>query len=194
MPGVGLCTRCGAEKYRSASGKIYCKPCANRIQREWREANRPAVTAKQRERYQRTKDQHLAQCRAYYRANRAAQAETVRAWRSANPEKVREYKRRWAEKNRDRGAAYAAKRRALQLAAVCEHGEKCVPFDTYELIAGQLCIYCAAPAENADHYIPLARGGLHCRSNLVPACEHCNKSKRALMPDEWASKLRQEVA
>ena len=28
-----------------------------------------------------------------------------------------------------------------------------------------------------DHVVALARGGLHCASNLRPACEPCNLSK-----------------
>jgi 5-methylcytosine-specific restriction endonuclease McrA len=192
--GVGLCVKCGAEKYRNASGKIYCKPCAARIIREWRVRNRDVVVAKQREKYQRTKEQHLAKCREYYLANREAQAVTVKRWQAANRDRVLEYKRRWSQKNRDRGTAYAEQRRALKARAICEHGAGCVPFKAYSLIAGQLCIYCGAPAEHADHYVPLARGGKHCRSNIVPACAHCNRAKGARLPDEWATRLREEVS
>jgi 5-methylcytosine-specific restriction endonuclease McrA len=33
--------------------------------------------------------------------------------------------------------------------------------------------------------MPLVRGGLHCRNNIVPACTRCNTSKWAHDPVEW---------
>ena len=39
------------------------------------------------------------------------------------------------------------------------------------------CYYCGAPATTADHLVPISEGGSHDRTNLVPACAHCNTSK-----------------
>lgn len=183
------CMKCGATKYRSPRGKLYCKACANRATREWRIANKAEVNARQRARHAENRERDNKRSRAYYLAHRAEATRLSREWQRANPELRREIKRRWNQKNKHKGREYAQRRRALILAAVCKHGAECVSAEVFAAIAGQMCVYCFAPAEHADHYIPLSRGGLHCRENIVPACDHCNKSKNNLMPDEWRARL-----
>lgn len=55
------------------------------------------------------------------------------------------------------------------------------------------CYYCNkqfAPAElTMDHIVPLARGGVSSRSNVVPACKECNNRKKYLLPIEWEEYL-----
>mgnify|MGYP001970367036 FL=1 len=36
-----------------------------------------------------------------------------------------------------------------------------------------------------DHVVPLSRGGLTVKSNVVPCCKGCNSRKQSLMPIEW---------
>lgn len=45
---------------------------------------------------------------------------------------------------------------------------------------GHCCAYCLQhlDAPEMDHVVPLARGGAHDPSNVVPACSQCNSSKR----------------
>ena len=56
-----------------------------------------------------------------------------------------------------------------------------------QLQAG-VCHYCGKPvgaeALTMDHVVPVARGGLSAKGNVVPACEACNKSKKCLTPAE----------
>ena len=56
-------------------------------------------------------------------------------------------------------------------------------------IADGICYYCGgrfSPDElTMDHKIPVARGGLSEKSNLVTACKECNNKKKYLMPYEW---------
>jgi 5-methylcytosine-specific restriction endonuclease McrA len=56
------------------------------------------------------------------------------------------------------------------------------------------CYYCnrkVAPADlTMDHLVPLVRGGLSTRGNVVPACKTCNNRKRYLLPTEWEGYLR----
>jgi 5-methylcytosine-specific restriction endonuclease McrA len=53
---------------------------------------------------------------------------------------------------------------------------------------GGLCAYCASPAAEMDHVIPLSRGGRHDISNIAPACTSCNRSKAARLLVEWKGK------
>ncbi len=41
-----------------------------------------------------------------------------------------------------------------------------------------LCVYCTDKAEHLDHVVPIALGGTNDLDNLVPACAHCNHSKK----------------
>ena len=56
-------------------------------------------------------------------------------------------------------------------------------------ISTGICYYCSgkfSPADlTMDHRIPLARGGMSDRENIVPACKECNNRKKNLLPVEW---------
>jgi hypothetical protein len=54
---------------------------------------------------------------------------------------------------------------------------------------GRQCSYCRSgdgPFE-IDHVVPVARGGSDNPVNLVVACRSCNRSKGALLVEEWQS-------
>ena len=55
------------------------------------------------------------------------------------------------------------------------------------------CHYCQGsfpPRDlTMDHVVPLSRGGLTTKSNLVPCCKTCNNQKRELLPLEWEDYL-----
>lgn len=56
-------------------------------------------------------------------------------------------------------------------------------------IAAGICYYCGrifSPKElTMDHKIPLSRGGMSEKINIVPACKDCNSKKKFLLPAEW---------
>lgn len=56
-------------------------------------------------------------------------------------------------------------------------------------IASGRCYYCGKEVgrENLtmDHMIPLSRGGMSNKGNLVPSCKECNNMKKYLLPVEW---------
>jgi 5-methylcytosine-specific restriction protein A len=55
------------------------------------------------------------------------------------------------------------------------------------------CHYCrrrVPPRElTMDHIVPLIRGGLSRKSNVVPCCKDCNSRKKHLLPIEWQDYL-----
>ena len=59
--------------------------------------------------------------------------------------------------------------------------------------AKNICFYCEkiTPAKQLtmDHKIPLTKGGLSMKSNLVPCCKSCNNQKKNLLPIEWGEFL-----
>lgn len=61
------------------------------------------------------------------------------------------------------------------------------------IIAKGLCHWCgnSFPKDDLtmDHVVPVSRGGLSSRGNLVPACKECNNRKKYLLPIEWEEYL-----
>lgn len=47
------------------------------------------------------------------------------------------------------------------------------------------CVYCGRVATQADHFIPLAKGGSDTKDNLVAACAPCNRDKGDQLPEEF---------
>lgn len=107
-------------------------------------------------------EEERARSRAYHAADRPRARAASRAWLKANPEKRR---------------AIKLLRRARKLAATVQ------PFSVAQWSAvvaryGGLCAYCRVrPWEHQEHVIPLARGGAHAITNVVPACADCNQRK-----------------
>ena len=60
-----------------------------------------------------------------------------------------------------------------------------------------ICHYCEQKVDpktlTMDHLVPLARGGLSVKNNLVPACKECNAKKKLHTPvDLLFQQLEQE--
>jgi 5-methylcytosine-specific restriction endonuclease McrA len=185
------CPKCGGERYRyktKTQWSIRCRTC---------------LAAKARERYWKNPAADNARSRAWHAANRERHAELTRAWHEAHPG-YREAANRgyyWANREAEiaRSLAYTKahpevdsaikqRRRARKIAALCKHGADCVTASFLAEIRAGTCRYCGDPAQEADHFYPLARGGLHCVENIVPACKPCNNSKWAHDPLEWMQK------
>lgn len=195
-PRATTCGSCGAQKTADRwNGCLICEPCRAANRARWVEKNAEKLRLDQRERYLRDRDRRIAYMRLRYQANPAAHiAQTVEyarrnrdavrarraAWEAALREDPARLNRYQAQKRASVNRRYARKR-----AAICSHGISCVTAELYEWIRTQVCIYCGAPAEHADHQMPLKRGGLHCKDNLVPACASCNLRKNAMLPEIW---------
>ncbi len=66
-----------------------------------------------------------------------------------------------------------------------------------EKIKAGICHYCEkkfnAKQLTMDHLVPLARGGLSTKNNLVPACAGCNAKKKLATPvDEILKQISTE--
>ncbi|VFQ44129.1 HNH endonuclease [Desulfoluna butyratoxydans] len=52
-----------------------------------------------------------------------------------------------------------------------------------------VCHWCEQPVKPAeltmDHVVPVARGGMSTKGNVVPCCKTCNTKKKQLLPMEW---------
>ncbi|PYY10601.1 MAG: hypothetical protein DMG69_06200 [Acidobacteria bacterium] len=101
--------------------------------------------------------------------------------RAASPDKTREGRRRYNQSHPEVLRTYFQKRRHRLLSVGGEHTiEQWLSRVAYY---GWRCAYCHCELTpktlTKDHVIALSKGGTDWASNLVPACESCNKRKSA---------------
>jgi 5-methylcytosine-specific restriction endonuclease McrA len=94
---------------------------------------------------------------------------------------------RWAKMPAERKNRYFADgarlRKQRKIAAQIDGP---VPQATYAaVLASGPCVYCGGPAKHVDHVRPLSRGGAEHETNLVPACDPCNRTKAARLLSGW---------
>lgn len=184
------------DRRRPSGLTVYCRDCRReRDARRKRDRSHEAELARRRRsdparrraenaaaRGRRIGNERYREQQARWRArNREHLNKYARAWRRRNAAHVRAYAaayrnghrddvRRWARQRRERVAdATLFRIDAARLAA---------RWDYY----GGRCWMCRAEANEWDHVIPVALGGLHVPANLRPACRSCNRRKAARWP------------
>lgn len=191
LPGP-TCGKCGKPKHHTGS-RWRCSPCYNAWQTAWKSQRTPeqkkvtqAVQTANRQKWTpEYRAREYARTQAWREANREQHRRVTRDWYQANIEYAR--KAKMDEYRRDPQAFMVRnlRRKARLSNAICGHGVDCVSADFLSALYASRCTYCTAPAEHADHFVPLARGGLHCVENLLPACGRCNSMKSHRDPAEW---------
>lgn len=125
----------------------------------WREANPERQRAAKKKCYEAKREQYLAHNKAYREADPEAELRRQREWRRRNPEALQVQGNR--RRARERGDLTAQ--------------DWLDVLDEFD----RRCAYCQAvgvPLQQ-EHMTPLARGGRHMKSNVVPACARCNLRK-----------------
>jgi 5-methylcytosine-specific restriction endonuclease McrA len=157
------------------------------------------VRKSNRESYERNRDRWRDGRRRYYVAHRddllQRQRERNRKKYAADPRAALDYYKDWRLRNLDRARAYVRvagnKRRA---AAAGTH----FTFEEWEALLKAhdgRCAYCGSTGRiEADHRVPLCRGGSNEISNIIPACRPCNRRKHRKTELEFRALLAAERA
>jgi 5-methylcytosine-specific restriction endonuclease McrA len=141
------------------------------------------------------------------RRNPGKARDAMRRWRERHPSEHNEDSRAYYAKHREALAAYfaryqrthlalrralAARRRARKVAASGIHYSAAQWIALVKFWGGR-CAYCgnSGPLE-ADHRVPLARGGANDIGNILPACAGCNQRKHVMTEDDFRVRMRQE--
>jgi len=178
------------EKAASAAYRAAHPEETRQAQRKYHAANLDEC----RERSRRYRQEHLEEMRAkdreQYAQNREAQKKRKLDYYYENREEMLEANRRWIAANPEKNRARYSRRRALVKNAEGSYTAE----DTvaqYERQKGK-CFYCGVDVGDdyhVDHVVPLSKGGTNGPENLVVACPHCNLSKYAKHPMEFAGML-----
>lgn len=193
-----------------------CSECNRAAVRAWHAENREYALEYKRT-HRPPPEVERARSARWRAANRERVNELSRQWVADNPEKRREisqayYERhieRLRERNRDKAARELAENpervRARQRAWKARNPEKVRRGNflrrahhmddesqewLLEVLPGDPCAYCGAPADHVDHIDPIALGGTNHWSNLAAACGRCNLSKNATPLLLWMARQK----
>lgn len=140
--------------------------------------------------------------REWMRRNAERGREAMRRWRERHPEEHREENRAYYARDPDRRQqqidaspnrravrkAADAKRRARKLDASGSYSS--AEWLSLVLEYGGRCGYCGAGGPmQADHRVPLSRGGTHDIENIMPACRQCNLEKASMSEFDFRTRL-----
>ena len=153
------------DKYRPSGRKPRCKEC----EKLYLDKDKRKIYEKEyRKKYPEKRSNILSK---YYQKNKDQHRAVQDRYRQTESFKVNHKK-------------HCTARRARMNNAFIEHVDYQEIYDS----AKGLCFYCGIKLEykeaEFDHYIPLAKGGLHEKKNMRCSCMFCNRSKGAKMPEE----------
>jgi 5-methylcytosine-specific restriction endonuclease McrA len=192
------CQRCGREYQPTSSTQKYCTDChplveATQIRArvaKYRRENREKVNQRHAK-YRRENVEKVKQALAKWARENPEKRRASKALRfSANPEKHRASDAKWRKANVEKIAVWASKRRAAKYANT-PLNEMLTSTEWLAILAeaNGHCHYCGREAKlTLDHVIPLSKGGKHSKDNVVPACLHCNESKKDKTLREWMTR------
>ena len=185
-----LCCRCklvlpasGFHK-EAAKGdglRSFCKSCSRKLYLSQAEKHRKR--GRLRMRRLRQVAEFREQERTYRKVNNESIKTYHRGWYSRNVERCREFNRRSRRNNLDTDRAKSARRRAR----IAGNGGNFTPGEWRDLKhrSGNSCLCCGRKdvALQADHVIPISKGGTNDIGNIQPLCGDCNKTKRQSSTD-----------
>lgn len=153
-------------------------------------------------------EKRRAYARAWMRRNperwRELSREAMRRWRKRHPGKVRANRRadywRYRARYLRSSASYYRRKPEVHKAALQRRRSRLIGAQGSYTAAEWLtlvrafdgrCAYCgcSGPLE-ADHRIPLARGGTNDIGNILPACPSCNRRKAMSTEDEFRLRMQ----
>ena len=188
-----VCVRARAKKYRSEHLEQYAQyekaranlPHRVEARRKYQEEPKEQISEYKKRWAAENKDSVDASKLAYYELNRAEVIARSKKWGEENPEKVRQAKANNSRKRRAARHASPGSFTAEELRALCEqYGNRCLACGDTEA------------ALEADHVVPLSRGGSDDIGNIQPLCGACNRKKFVSVIDYrlgWFAEVTDDV-
>lgn len=166
-----------SEKYAQYERARASLPYRVEARQEYQETHKERISEYKKRWMEKNAERVAIARRNYYERNREGVISPSKRWAEGNPEKVRMAK---ADNRRKRRAAKHAGRGnfiAQEFRELCDrYGNRC------------LCCGDAEALLEADHVVPLTRGGPDDISNIQPLCGSCNRRKFVSITDYRVSK------
>ena len=169
-----VCVRARAQKYRREHLEQYAQYEKDRAilphrigaRRKYQEDHKQEISEYKRRWSAENEESVSASKRKHYELNRDEIIARSKKWAEDNPEKVRQAKTNNLRKRRAARHASPGIFTAEEFEALCEsYGDRC-------LACGE-----TKAALEADHVVPLTKGGSDSISNIQPLCGSCNRKK-----------------
>lgn len=195
--------------------KEIVRPAKRQKDRDRYEANRDAVLSAKRERYardpgfassiraqnrdsyERNRDKRRAYRLRYRQQHgddlRARERERNRQRYARDPRAALDYYKRWRLRNLERARNYLRVSKHKRRAASVGDHFTLAQWGALLVQHAGCCAYCGSTERiEADHRIPLVRGGSNEVGNILPACRHCNRRKHRRTEEEFRALLQTE--
>ena len=173
------------EKCRAAARQAYAADTEKHRAacRAWGQKNKAKKAAQTHAWYMRTHEIRLAKARRDAQARAVQRKANWAQWYAKHRTKRLEYTRQWYQRNHDYKVARDNLRRAQQMKSPTNDFTK-AQWQAMKAHYKHHCVYCGKLCQRLtmDHITPLARGGAHTVTNIVPACMACNQKKHAYKP------------
>lgn len=175
-------------KNRTYKDKLYysstCKLCTANENKIYRLKNKDIIKTRKKIYCENNKNKIKFSKEQWYLKNKKHNAAKSASWVKANPDGRKQIVHRYYLKNKLYYKLKCAERAAKLKQVTIQKFSK-LEFEQRMSVFGFKCAYCNGPFEHIDHLKPLIKGGIHCLSNLRPACKKCNLSKNKKNALEW---------
>jgi hypothetical protein len=168
-----------------------CKKCYAEVSKAYRQSHPEEVKV----RIKRWEESHRDNCRRKAKkwadAHKDIVKENFKKYRENNKERLYARNRVWIKEHPLSSRAGKQRYKARKREATTGSWTRADIQLQYEGQKG-CCWWCGKPLKNKyhmDHRVPLAKNGIHDRTNIVISCPTCNMSKGAKLPQEFAGRL-----
>lgn len=198
---VTKCIDCGSTEHCWDDDR--CPTCHDKLYKSQRDARKRAHDKKykteNKDKIKKYYQDNKARIKKYYDDNKTHILKRQNDAKLANPQARKDSQRRYRERNKDKVAE--SHRRYMQT----DVGKTCVKssaargrykdrdvgkythrewLDTLEHF-DNTCAYCGIEWYHRDHVVPLSKGGMNQRHNVIPACARCNTDKNRRLIEDW---------
>lgn len=150
----------------------------------WAAANRERKRAADADHYAKNKDKLSEYGKRHYLENKEKYADRSRNYYEQNKEAAKARATLWRKANKEKGYAAVRARRLKKRDSLKAHLLK---------VQKGKCVYCndrlVAGKFHIDHIMPRKLGGSEERSNFQLTCSHCNHTKAAKHPIDFAQSI-----
>ena len=175
------CTRCNQllpitsfhkDSHSKDGIRTRCKTCVNKVTKKYLDSHLEDNKKRNAE---------------YYANNSERIKQKSKEWIANNPDRKKQSDKTYQLANLDKFRDTWHRRRAT----INANGKHDISRKEWLKLYSSPCIYCGSYKNiQADHVIPIARGGTHGIGNLVSACSSCNGSKGKRTITEWKKAKR----